>query len=516
MKTIPFINLLFIISIPLLAQDPGDLFMDFGTDGIFISVMEDTTYYTNDMGVLSDGSLIIAGTYLDSDATETKISEIKLNNRGDQVPFGNSAYGFDYNFTERNEIAAICILPDDKIAIAVKSMFTFDQPHLIMLHSDGDPVRDFGDNGIFTYVQTMFVADIGFFQPEGDYFIVMCGYSRELQPMLLMIDQTGEPVSDFGVDGLYTSIGMEGTFENLVIDHPSSQMFVNGHLNLSTGSSEFLAKYDLLEGYRDAGFGVDGLLIVPEETGFHGVIHSMVYESSTHTLTAFGDYSHAEGDRDIFAYRVDANGGIADHSFGINGWSAMRVPGSNEYMTGAVGQPDGKYCFGGQTDYHGNKDFLIGRINADGFLDTSFGNNGILTTDIYAGSDNRVIALALSPESDVLYAAGSTFTPEEDAMVSVAAYHTGYESEPGVGLRQDAGGQVSIFPNPAKEMVRIRTGQSGLHRVQILDLTGKTVYHGAFTGETTLLNLDFLPGAIYVIRITLPDDRLSVTKLLKK
>jgi hypothetical protein len=291
-------------------------------------------------------------------------------------------------------------------------------------------------------------------------------------------------------------------------------MYLSGKGPSSSECEIFLAKYNLPEGNRDSDFGVNGMLCLSESTGFIGRINSIVYEGNNNTLTAFGDYEHPEGDRDIFAFRLNGTNGIADNSFGINGWSTLRVPASNEYLASALIQPDRKYCFGGHTDYNENKDFLIGRVNTDGFLDTSFGDNGLVTTEIYAGRDNQVKTISLSPDCDLLYAAGSTSTPNEYSM-AVAAYHTGFET--GTGLRAaENSGPVKIFPNPVRDQISIHFGQAGLHHVRIFDVLGKAVLHQEHQGENAALNLEFLPAGVYFIQFTLADKQVATYKLLKK
>lgn len=515
MKQIPFIYLLCMISIPVLPQDPGDLYMPFGQDGVYTAAKEDTSSSFSVAGVLSDGSLIASGTYYVLGSGVTNVAVLKLNNQGDVMPFGNSANGFEYQLSEDNIVSALCILPDDRILVSVRSYETYEHPHLIMLDPDGEPVTGFGENGIFTDPRTMYVHDIGYFQHAGETYIIMCGGCLDFHPVFMMIDHTGELVSSFGDNGMYTLTSVEGTFGDLVIDHHSGQMYVSGTSSSSSDCTVFLVKYELPGGYRNTGFGVDGILCFSEESGYACNIRSIVYEEGNHTLTALGYYPHPEGDWDIFAYRMNGEDGTADDSFGINGWSALRVPVSNDYITSALVQPDGKYCFGGHTDYHGNLDFLIGRITAGGLLDASFGNNGVLTTEIYPGKNNRVTAIVSSPDRDMLYVAGSTDTPDEYAM-AVAAYHTGYESGPGLEVQENIPGTVEIFPNPVKDQIRIHTGQSGLHHVLVFDITGKVCYHEPFTGEVAELYLKFLNPGVYFIQITLPDRQISTCRLLKQ
>jgi len=372
----------------------------------------------------------------------------------------------------------------------------------------------FGESGVFTYPQTMYVKDIDFFQHEGEYYLIMCGGDEDNQPVLLMIDQTGEPVSSFGHAGMYTLTSIIGTFSDMVIDRETNQMYVSGGDFSSPDCKAFLAKYELPDGYRNSNFGVDGILCFVEESGFNGNIHSIVYEGNSHTLTAFGNIQQ-EGDSDIFAYRVHADDGTADNTFGINGWSALLVPGSNERLVSAVVQPDGSYLFGGHTDFHGNLDYMIGRITASGLLDLPFGNNGVKISEIHSGRNNSLDAIVLSPDFDILYAAGRTDTPDNTA-IAVAAFHTGYEPQTGLGVYEGVSGLVNISPNPVKDQIRIHTGQAGLHKVRIFDLAGKTVLHQNYLGENAELNLGFLSPGVYSIQLTLPEKQVGTYRLLKQ
>jgi uncharacterized delta-60 repeat protein len=505
--------LLCMLTLPIVAQKPGDLHMAFGQDGIFSAAWEDSYSVTDDMAVLSDGSLVVAGNYIEDSSPDLTMMLIKVSDQGDLMPFSEGARGFEYEISVLNSIQAICVLPDDRIVIAVGANWTLETPHLVMLNAEGEPEMSFSEAGVFTYPQTMFVNDVDFFEYEGETYIIMCGGDEDNQPVLLLIDQTGEPVTSFGHEGMYTLTSIKGSFSELVIDRESMQMYVGGGSFSSPDCEAFLVKYEIPDGYRNSDFGEDGILCFSQESGIIGYIKAIVYEGNSHTLTAFGNMQQ-EDDTDIFAYRVHAENGTADNSFGINGWSALLVPGSNESLASAVVQPDGRYLFGGLTDFNGNSDFLIGRITASGWLDLTFADNGIKISEIYSGKNNSIKAIALSPDSDILYAAGKTNTPDRIA-IAVAAYHTGYEPDTGLGVHENVSGLVNISPNPVKDQIRIHTSQTGLHQVRIFDLAGQTVFHQTFFGENTELSLSFLSPGLYSIQVTLPEKQVGTYKLLK-
>ncbi|WP_275052628.1 delta-60 repeat domain-containing protein [Calidithermus chliarophilus] len=67
-------------------------------------------------------------------------------------------------------------------------------------------------------------------------------------------------------------------------------------------------------------------------------------------------------------------------------------------------QPDGKLVVGGLA-YTPGQDFALARFNPDGTLDTQFGDQGVVTTDL--GGSDVIFALALQPGSKIVAAGGS-------------------------------------------------------------------------------------------------------------
>jgi hypothetical protein len=61
-----------------------------------------------------------------------------------------------------------------------------------------------------------------------------------------------------------------------------------------------------------------------------------------------------------------------------------------------------------EADSNSNSDFALARYNADGSLDSSFGNNGKLTTD-FDGQQDSARALAIQPDNKIVLV-GTTST----------------------------------------------------------------------------------------------------------
>jgi uncharacterized delta-60 repeat protein len=81
------------------------------------------------------------------------------------------------------------------------------------------------------------------------------------------------------------------------------------------------------------------------------------------------------------------NPGDLDLSFGDNGLVLTSITGSFLNAQSAVVQPDGKIIVAGARGLSGELDTLLARYNPDGSLDTSFGNNGIVITNVSSGYD---------------------------------------------------------------------------------------------------------------------------------
>lgn len=98
--------------------------------------------------------------------------------------------------------------------------------------------------------------------------------------------------------------------------------------------------------------------------------------------------------------------GALDPSFGTGG-EATTAMGSGGAANAVAVLPDGKLVLAGTCSNGSNKDFCALRYNPDGSLDTSFGANGKVITNV--GTSNDIaITIALQPDGKVVLA-GSCF-----------------------------------------------------------------------------------------------------------
>src|SRR5262245_23657894 len=114
----------------------------------------------------------------------------------------------------------------------------------------------------------------------------------------------------------------------------------------------------------------------------------------------------------------DAGEGSLDPGFGTAGIVTTDITGSSDDSANAVViQSDGKIIVAGTTLDTLDRDFMVIRYNTSGSLDTTFGNNGVVTTD-FGATDDRGIAVALQSDGKIVVAGRS------NQDFAVARYNT--------------------------------------------------------------------------------------------
>ena len=113
--------------------------------------------------------------------------------------------------------------------------------------------------------------------------------------------------------------------------------------------------------------------------------------------------------------------GVLDSTFGNGGIVITDIiPNSFDFQYGATLQQDGKILTIGVTST-GAIDFGLVRYMPDGMLDESFGDTGIVFVD-FAGKSDRGYAVIVQPDGKIVVAGESTVNNQED--FAIARYHS--------------------------------------------------------------------------------------------
>jgi uncharacterized delta-60 repeat protein len=153
------------------------------------------------------------------------------------------------------------------------------------------------------------------------------------------------------------------------------------------------------DGSLDTSFDGDGTV-----TTYLGAVsdeaHSVALQSDGKIVAA------GESGVEMALARYHPDGSL-DTSFGTGGLVVTEIGAPNGQINGVAVQPDGKIVAAGGTDAttHGASDFAILRFNPDGSLDTTFGGDGIVITDVGGGemfkalrlqSDGKMVAAGMA------------------------------------------------------------------------------------------------------------------------
>lgn len=135
-------------------------------------------------------------------------------------------------------------------------------------------------------------------------------------------------------------------------------------------------------------------------------------------IIAIGD-THPSHRGALSRYNPD---GTLDPTFG-NGGKVITVANVRESAAGLLILPNGKIMISGSIDLpsSSNSSFALLRFNADGSVDSTFGNGGLVTTNIGI-DDDRAYSIALQSDGKIVAAGrrGIQFYPSEQRKGNVA------------------------------------------------------------------------------------------------
>ncbi|MBE0648474.1 MAG: T9SS type A sorting domain-containing protein [Bacteroidales bacterium] len=488
------------------AQNPGDLDPAFGGSGVStVSFLYGNAM--NDISIQADEKIVAGGYYQFS---SKNLLAFRFKTDGTLDNFGVATW-YEADLGDDEMITATKVLPDGKIILAGY----YGSPYssfVIKLLPDGMPDGSFGISGIAEYSADFIAEGIDYYESGGLYDLFLCGHSTDFSsPGIMKLGAFGMIDLTFGTDGISSLGAHDGSYYDIVVDGANDHIYVCGSEFI--GNDSYISKHKTNNGSLVSTFGNAGCFTFSAPTGNTTTSTTLLYHSTPNLVTVFGDFIHTDLDRDMFAIRISGADGSLDNTFGVNGWSSMRVPDSDEYINDAVAQNGGKYIFGGYTDFNTDKDFLLGRVMNNGYLDLGFGDAGLVITDV-TGED-IINGLALNNDHTRVYAGGVSNAAATDVMASTVACY--YTSAPvGVeAVNPNNKLNVSTFPNPCSDIITIKVNTEGNYTLDIVDLTGKLVKQKESSGKSMQMNVKSLDKGVYILNVYNSREQHS-SKLVKQ
>ena len=316
---------------------------------------------------------------------------------------------------------SVAIQPDGKILVAGNSRVSGGYDFTVTRYNTtGSLDESFGTAGITT-TNLGGTNDVGnSIAIQSDGKIVVAGFSdvNSLPHFALTrYNTTGSLDESFGTAGITTTIlGGTNDIGYSVAIQPDGKIVVAGFSNKNGGYDFALTRYNTNGSLDTTGFGTAGIAI----TNFGGSddrAYSVAIQTNGKIVVA-GSTNVTDNYQFALA-RYNTNGSL-DESFATLGKLITTVGGTDEGGSSVAIQPDGKIVVAGFSNVNGGGDFALTRYNTNGFLDESFGNEGITTTN-FGGSDDRAFSVAIQPDGKIV--AGGSSDMADAYQLALARYN---------------------------------------------------------------------------------------------
>lgn len=230
--------------------------------------------------------------------------------------------------------------------------------------------------------------------------------------------QAGKLDLSFGTDGkVTTSLSAVSDHIKDVLVQPDGKIIAVGFSSLDKHLQISLARYRS-NGNLDSSFGTYGKQFTSFDTGYLTAAYSAALQADGKIVVAgvHEAYSGEELPTAIVALARYNHDGSLDNTFGTAG-KVTKLFGTlpEQLASGANSvaiQADGKIVIGGfkqPNPYISTKDFLLLRYHSSGLIDSSFGTDGVVTTNFGAAyghaykvliqKDGKIIAVGTSNEA---------------------------------------------------------------------------------------------------------------------
>jgi uncharacterized delta-60 repeat protein len=252
----------------------------------------------------------------------------------------------------------------------------------------------FGTDGVALYSAPANTDGIRGIATQSDGKIVAIGNKNNTHFYVMRLNVDGSLDSTFGQNGFIEDnlIG-ESLGTNIEVDH-LDRIIITGNVYHGFGQEDLFVVRTLPNGTYDNTFGLNGVFIaytavLPAWKHSGGLEIRFLNDGS---IIIGGIFSDQSNDFDVAVYKITPNGQF-DYSFGVNGYVFYQVSGHNSLLDMFI-QDDGKILF---TGIAFNPVLIpVIRLNTDGSLDNTFGNNGMalhdFTTNCQTGAAVRQLA----------------------------------------------------------------------------------------------------------------------------
>lgn len=495
MKQAIFLTTLIFIGYYSCAQD-GTLDPSFGDNGKKAFQFYDD-YSAIESIIYSNGKLFAIG---QTDAPEGRMMTAVSFTSDGQLDMDFGENGLLHPVDSRSEAYKLTKLPDETY-LGVGSVSRGNLTELLMARYDntGKLITNFGDSGI---VREAFIdesrlsndkyvlRDVAY--SENNKIIAAGLHYNGMDNDILIVsyNDDGSPNMNFG-DGGY----IIPDFEEEGWQRVTTMALHEGSIYVGINSLEDyyqIHKYDSL-GNIDISFGQNGKLEIFSPTGGDLTVQRLIIEDKQYLVSVASDEDQIHVSKHNLV-------GMPHNSFGDNGTVSFGSNDINGWIEDVQVLSSGEIILGGSTP--STRQFLLTRLQSNGQIDRSFGNNGVTRTRFGFNFFNGIRSLDIDEEGSI-YVGGITFDGEYN--MAIAKYRNTLTSAPASFIKSE----VTLFPNPVQNCLSLTFTSKHRSKVDIflLNASGRKV-SGLFSGNISQGENNFqfnisssLPNGYYLLWI---------------
>jgi len=307
-------------------------------------------------------------------------------------------------------------------------------------NTDGSLDSTFGSGGtVTTVIGDDSVANAVALQPDGK--IVVAGDSQWATQRITVVryNSDGSLDNTFGSGGIITLELSDSASANDVVIQPDGKTVVAGHQTSVAAFSVFftLVRFNV-DGSLDSTFGTGGVFSVPQtETAAPRFANAVALQPDGKIVAAGLGFDEGPTS-EITVVRCNSNGSL-DSTFGSDGVIFTNISDDQRDTANDLAiQPDGKIVVAGTSTDGTNSVVVLARYNTDGSPDTSFGTNGVVAPPIIEGDIGTSSGIALQTDGKIVVSQARDFFI---GTFTVSRYQTNGSPDTTFG----SGGSVTVL-----------------------------------------------------------------------
>lgn len=486
----------------------GVLDTSFGNNGIVSTVINGSYNLAQTSVVQPDGKILIAGEAGEPSPMTLAVARYNTDGSLDST-FGNDGTLLIQVGSAKSYARNIMLQADSKILIGA---YTYDDIAadfaIVRLNENGALDNSFGNNGIT-------IADNGSHEivdamtllNDGKILLAGNNYSEFLAARF---NTDGSLDTSFGTNGwIATEFDSSDSQVKDAVLQADGKFLLGGYsYNNSTGiNSMAVARYNE-DGSIDTTFGTAGKVTI---NSGNNEDYAVAIAIQADGKILIGGYTYVGNNPlryDLVVARLNTDGSF-DNNYGNNGIAISRVlENGQNYAEQMVLQPDEKIILTGYAAATDNYNMAMIRFDTAGNVDTTFGTDGKVNTDINGTADFGK-AIALQPDNKIIIA-GYSFSPAGIGEIVVARYDNiilGTNDYQNLGFR--------LYPNPTREQLTIELNDSSSNcQIEILDILGKKVISLEIQ-KIGQIDVSALASGTYLVKLN-SENRTNVVRFIKQ